>query len=134
MTRARWLTLGMLAGMFALGGICGAGVMRAVDDREMTELMDAPPAEARRNFRLRAMARQLGLSPQQRVQAREILKKYRDECVPPDHEARERLQQCQQQAEQEIRQLLGPGQQRKLDRIKQNRGRRYRHRFRGGRP
>ena len=138
MTRAKWMTAVLLAGMFLSGGICGAAVMRLVVDREATEMMRASPAEARRNLRLRAMARQLGLSAEQKAKSREILRKYREKCAPLERDVAEQRRECEQQARDEMLDVLTPAQRRKYERIMQNRGqqggRRQRQQYRGGRP
>jgi hypothetical protein len=124
MTRARWKSIGLLAGMFLLGGVSGAAVMRVVDDREMAEIMQVSPDEARVRFRMKAMARQLRLSPEQKRKGLEIFEKYRDKCGPSDREARQRKAECRRQAQDEIVQILTPEQRLKHERIAERRKKR----------
>ena len=134
MTRARWKSIGLLAGMFLLGGVTGAGVMRVVNDREMTEIMQESPEEARVKFRMKAMARQLRLTPDQKRKGLEIFEKYRDKCGPTDREVRQRQAECRRQAQDEIVQILTPEQRLKHERITERRKQRQRQRRRRGRP
>ena len=132
MTRGRWKSIGLLAGMFVLGGVCGAGAMRAFSDREMTEIMQESPDAARAKFRMRAMARQLDLSPQQRAQGMEIFEKYRNECDAADRKVRAKQAECRRQARDEMLEILTPEQRAKHERVTKRRQKRKRNR--GGRP
>jgi hypothetical protein len=123
MTSASWRTVGMLAGMFVLGGVTGAGVMRAVVDRDMSVLLDAPSVEAQQRLRLRALVRRLGLSEPQKARIAEILKAQNEQCRPVSQRVQEELTQCREQALPEISQVLTPVQRDKLDHILRNRGR-----------
>ncbi|MBW2524619.1 MAG: hypothetical protein JRI23_10610 [Deltaproteobacteria bacterium] len=135
MNRARWKSIGLLAGMFLLGGVTGASVMRIVNDREMTEIMQEDPDETRLRLRMRAMARQLRLSPEQRRQGLEIFEKYRDQCGSVDRDVQRKQAACRQQARDEMLQILTPDQRRKHQRILERRQRKQqRRRHRGGRP
>jgi len=123
MTSASWRTLGMLAGMFVLGGVTGAGVMRAVVDRDMSALLDAPPVEAQQRLRLRALVRRLGLGEPQKARIAEILKAQNQQCKPANERAQQELAQCREQALPEICEVLTPKQRAQLDRILRSRGR-----------
>lgn len=136
MTRAKVKSMGLLAAMFLLGGISGAGVMRVVHDREMAEIMQESPEEARMRFRMRAMARQLRLSPEQRRKGLEIFEKYREECGAVQEQVREQQAECRRQAREEMLRILTPEQRREHERITERRrgGQQRRRRYRGGRP
>lgn len=134
MTRARLKTIGLLVGMFALGGVSGAGVMRVVDNRQMTQLMQQSPAEARRTFRLKAMARRLGLSPEQRRAIEGILREQREQCGPLEEKIREQRAECRRKAEQEAMEVLTPEQREHYQEIlrrQQNKKKRQQRRRRG---
>ncbi|MBI4701812.1 MAG: hypothetical protein HY744_11755 [Deltaproteobacteria bacterium] len=115
MNRARLKATIVLAGMFLLGGVTGAGAMRAFDDRELGAIMGGTPAEARRLFQLRALGRKLGLSPEQRARAAEILRQKRGECAGLDQQIWQRRARCRQQALDAIAELLTPEQRRRLE-------------------
>ncbi len=105
--------IGLLVGVFALGGVAGAGVMRAVDEHDRKQLMEGTPAEARRKLRLRAMSRKLGLSRKQRQQIARILKQQRERCRPISQRLRQQRDECRQRANAEISEVLTPEQRRK---------------------
>jgi len=123
MTPAGWRTLGMLAGMFVLGAVTGAGVMRAVVDRDMSMLLEAPSLEAQQKLRLRALVRRLGLSEPQKERIADILKAQNEQCKPVTQRAIDEVGQCREQALPEIQQVLTPVQRDRLDRILRARGR-----------
>lgn len=133
MNRAKLKSIGLLVGVFLLGGVTGAGVMRAVVDREMTEIMQEPPEEARMRFRLRAMARQLDLTPEQRRKGLEIFDKYRQECGAVNRELQQEQAACRQRARDEMLQILTPEQRLEHQRITERRQRHQRHRRGRGR-
>jgi Spy/CpxP family protein refolding chaperone len=88
----------LLAGVFALGGVSGAAIMRWQLYEELRDTMRLPPAEARAQFRLRAMRRHLDLSDEQAAKIEKILvdaARERDEleapCQPPIDEQRTRV-------------------------------------------
>ncbi|MGK3998268.1 hypothetical protein [Sorangium sp. So ce1024] len=66
---ARWKPLAVLAAVFLFGGVTGAAIGRGTALSDLEATIRRPPTEARAQFRLRAMRRQLDLT---RSQVREI--------------------------------------------------------------
>jgi len=112
----------MLAGMFVLGGVTGAGVMRVLSDRAMSALLAGPPAEAGQRLRVQALARQLGLSKPQKRQIAALLRR-RTSSAPGDRAPAGADDAMPRKGLPEISELLTPTQREKLDRILRARGR-----------
>jgi hypothetical protein len=117
MTRARLKAIGLLVAVFVLGGVCGAGAMRSVDNHQLSQLMEQSPAEARRLFRLKAMARRLGLSSEQKQKIAAIVREFRDDCSPTEEEIWQERTECRQQAEEQALQVLTPEQRQRYQEI-----------------
>lgn len=116
MNRAKLKLGGVLLGMFVLGGICGGAAMRVVKDREMSALLDAPPPEAAQRLRLRALARQLGLSEEQKARIGAILRDEREACAPA--QLREQaLRECRAKTRSAVDEVLTVRQRERLDQI-----------------
>ncbi|WP_437724202.1 hypothetical protein [Sorangium sp. So ce861] len=62
---ARWKPLAVLAAVFLFGGVAGAALGRGMALRDLEATFRGPPAEARAQFRLRAMRRHLDLTDRQ---------------------------------------------------------------------
>jgi Spy/CpxP family protein refolding chaperone len=123
MTRPTLKTIGLLAGMFLLGGVTGAAVMHAVDNRELAVMLDAPPGEAQQQLRLRALARKLRLNDEQRQRIAEILRAEREHCAPPRERVDEQLRECRERTRAAVDEVLTPRQRQKLDEIIERRAR-----------
>ena len=117
MMRKSYKAIALLACMFVLGGIAGAAGMRAVDNREMGALLDASPAEANLRLKLRALARQLGLSDEQKSRIAQILQEQREECGAMGRQIEEQRAQCRQKARAAVEDVLSAEQRDRLDRI-----------------
>ncbi|WP_437529321.1 hypothetical protein WME79_47510 [Sorangium sp. So ce726] len=62
---ARWKPLAVLAAVFLFGGVAGAAIGRVTALRDLEASFRGPPAEARAQFRLKAMRRHLDLTDRQ---------------------------------------------------------------------
>ena len=124
MTGDKWRTLGLLAGIFVLGGITGAAAMRVHVNRDVGALLEMNPAEAQQKLKLRALARRLGLSNEQKAKIGQILRAQRDECKSVEQRTQEELTQCREKALPAAAEILSPEQRVKLDQILRRQGRR----------
>ncbi len=123
--------IGLLLGVFLLGGIAGAATTHVVAHRGMRGMMSRKGFEHRR---VRALARRLDLSREQTAKVREILNRrgeerrklmdeMREECGEPMVEHRKKT-------DDEIRALLTDEQKPKFEKLLERRGRRGPHRGR----
>ncbi len=120
MTRSKLLTLGVVLGVFVLGGATGAGIAYAVAERG--RLVDEDADFARRGeMRMAAMTRALNLSSEQRQKIsailerqeptrRQTMQRIMQDCGGP-------LRQHKAQLDAEIKKLLDPEQQRRFDEL-----------------
>lgn len=122
----RWTRLKPVAfvvGVFLLGGVCGAGLTRALMFREVHQVMDGPPSEARAHFRMQAMRRHLDLDDVQAVKIEQILgeseaerDKIAQPCKPGFDELRTRT-------DSRIREVLRPDQREAYEKFSKKMGR-----------
>lgn len=113
----------VLAAVFALGGFAGVAVGRVSALRELRQTMDAPPAEARTQFRLDAMRRRLDLSDDQLTRLRAIMSEADSErdtlmakCGPGMDDLRKRT-------DERVREVLTEEQRKRFEEMEQRRGR-----------
>jgi len=113
-----------LVAAFVLGAVAGAYGMRGQMLRGFTQRMAGPPGRARMEFRIEAMSRTLGLTPEQRQKIDQIMTAHEEErrqlmerCAPDGQSLREKV-------DAEIRAVLTPEQQKKFDALPRRQHRR----------
>lgn len=125
----RWRGVLILAGVFSLGAISGAGVVYAVFQQRLAALLSEDRSEARDQRRLEAFTRELDLDAGQREQVQRIAERYRPER---DKQARAMFESCgapllgvKDRMDGEIRALLRPEQQQAFDAMRERRQRAF---------
>ena len=111
----RLITAILLVGTFAAGTLTGAGVVRWASPPPHPRPMGPPPFEGP------IPMQELGLSPDQARKAEEIADRYRPELESILRDTFPRVRAVNEKIEAEIRQILTPEQQQRLDRIKASR-------------
>jgi len=106
----RLRAFGLLAAMFAVGAVAGAGISRLAAPRP---LHLGPPGMD--------LLGQLALSAEQRTKADKIFERHRPELDAILRETMPRVRQVQETIDREVRDLLDPGQARRFDELRANR-------------
>jgi hypothetical protein len=124
----------IVVGVFLVGGIAGAAGATAWTERRYADLLSDDRRDQREARRLRALSRELELSPEQEDKVRSIMQAHRDE-----HRRliREMFEGCGEPVRKhkaaidaEIRPLLRPAQQKRFAELAAL----HRERFLGGKP
>lgn len=119
----------LIAAVFALGGLAGAGITYASLRADIARLATDDSYEAREQRRLSALRRQLGLDDAQSERVRALFQRFRPErrrllraafeqCGKPLREQKMKL-------DGELRSLLRPEQQHRFDELIQSQGERF---------
>jgi hypothetical protein len=110
--RVRVVTVLLLVGVFAAGGLAGAGVDRWLAG---TCAADAPPPPAPPLGPMELV--ELGLSPEQQQQARAIGERHRPELEALRRELMPRALEIHERMQRELREVLTPAQRQRLDEL-----------------
>jgi Spy/CpxP family protein refolding chaperone len=117
--RTKYKGVVILVGVFGLGALAGGAGVHAWVHREWARDLADDPAQGFEGRRLRALTRQLDLTPAQRDQIRDIWMRKRGERARLMQRATETcaapLQQHKAEVEAEIRAVLTPDQARRFD-------------------
>lgn len=116
MTRARWQVVLVLALVFLAGGVTGAVVSRAVVQRAVARLLDAPPEQARARAILFRLSRELDLSGEQRAELRAVLERHRGELAAIRRTVAPQLEAARRRQWAEMREVLDERQRPAFDR------------------
>lgn len=108
--RIRVMTALVIVGTFVAGVVAGAGVCRWMAPRA------GPPPPP-----MHLPLRELGLTADQEAKARDIAERHRDELESILRSTYPKVRAVNEQIETELRQILTPEQQKKLDEIKTRR-------------
>ena len=108
--RIRVMTALVIVGTFVAGAVAGAGVCRW-----MTPRAGPPPPP------MHLPLRELGLSPEQEQQARAIADRHREELESILRGTYPKVRAVNDKIEAELREILTPEQQKKLDEVKERR-------------
>jgi len=107
----------MLAGTFVLGGAAGGSLVALRVARTVHEVIDGPASTFDARVRLLIYDRALGLSAEQRVEARAILERHSIERFALLGRMEPELGRARTAERAEMRALLTPAQQKELDRL-----------------
>ncbi|HEX7123883.1 MAG TPA: hypothetical protein VF178_16010 [Gemmatimonadaceae bacterium] len=102
--------------VFVLGAICGGGGMAFYALQQVREAMTAPPAEERQ-IALRLMTRQLRLDPSQQAAAAPVFATMAQRLAEIRRESQPKVREAIKDAAEELRPLLRPRQQQRLDQM-----------------
>ena len=121
MSAQRAKVYAVLAGVFLLGGVAGAGAAYAYAENRYAELVEADPDEVPEPRRMRAFARELDLTPEQQGKIREIMRGHRGErrqlAKKMFNECGDPLREHKANIDAEIRAVLTPKQQLRFDEL-----------------
>lgn len=116
----------LLTSLFLLGGVAGGGVGYALAQRQVAALIEEPRPELMRERRLRGLARELDLSPEQRGAIGKLM---RDHHAAQAAAREAMLEQCGQawveqraRVHAEIEALLTPQQRQRFNSLLARRG------------
>jgi len=110
--RARLVSVLLLVATFVAGGLAGAGIFHWLVESRHGGPHQPPPS-----IMGPMPLRDLGLTPEQELKAREIGDRYRPAFEAIRREILPRVQPIHGQMEQELRKILTPEQQKKLDEL-----------------
>lgn len=117
MTRARWQVVLVLALVFLAGGVTGAVVSRAMVQRAVVRLLDAPPEQARARAILFRLDRELDLSREQHAELRAVLSRHRGELTAIRRTVYPELEAARRRQWAEMREALTEQQRPAFDRM-----------------
>ncbi|WP_437812596.1 hypothetical protein [Sorangium sp. So ce1078] len=121
---ARWKPLAVLAAVFLLGGVAGAALGRGMALRDLEATFRGPPAEARAQFRLRAMRRHLDLTDGQVRELRSTLAEAETERDRLLSECRPALDALRDRTDARVKSVLTPDQLTRYEEFEAERRRR----------
>ncbi|WP_437589636.1 hypothetical protein [Sorangium sp. So ce1000] len=121
---ARWKPLAVLAAVFLFGGVAGTAIGRGMALRDLEATFRGPPAEARAQFRLKAMRRHLDLTDHQVRELRAALAEAEAERDKLLSECRPALDALRDRTDARVKGVLTPEQ---LSRYEELEAERRRH-------
>lgn len=127
MNRVRLASVGLLIGAFALGAVAGGFAMRTYQQEHLARELSGPPGHARMRFRMDALARQLGLSADQRTRIWKVIESHEGERRQLLHKCDPDFRALRKKIDGEIRAVLTPDQRARFEELKKNIARRRRH-------
>ncbi|MEM1033883.1 MAG: hypothetical protein AAGN82_26345 [Myxococcota bacterium] len=129
-TRTKMLAALVMVGLFALGGITGAALMRRHQQSQLRAELERGPGPARARLRLRAMRRFLDLTSDQVAELETVI----EEAEQTHHELRRQcgpqLEQLRTDTEAKIERVLTPEQRAQYRELQQRREKRRHQRRR----
>ncbi|AUX48678.1 hypothetical protein SOCE26_102190 [Sorangium cellulosum] len=119
----RWKPLAVLAAVFLFGGVAGTAIGRATAFRDLETTFRGPPTEARAQFRLRAMRRQLDLTDDQVRELRATLAEAEAEREKLLSECRPALDALRDRTDASVKGVLTPDQRARYEELEAERRR-----------
>jgi Spy/CpxP family protein refolding chaperone len=117
----------LLAGVFLLGSVAGAGAARAYILNDLHSRFGGPPAEVRAHLRIEAMRRQIDLSDEQVAKIEAIFQETDGDFERSMKPCRDNLDQVRARTDERIAEVLTPEQRKRFQEYVEKR-----KRMRGG--
>ncbi|MDI1448505.1 hypothetical protein [Polyangium sp. 6x1] len=122
--KSRLLPAFVLAGVFVLGGVAGAGAMRAYMLQDLRSRFGGPPGEVRTHLRVESMRRHLDLTADQVTKVEAIFRETDDELERTMKPCRDGLETLRKSTDDRIVEVLDASQRVRFQEFNDKRKRR----------